>query len=238
MTNGSLGACGACQLAAETNFSENAGLSLARLLQQPWCLLAMIVAFSGCAGSQLDAETRARLPHSRPAEVSELHVSRRDAVYPVQGASAAELGSSMRAHAAANWSDAQAVGMTEASIPLEARCQEYSDGGALLDAKLGLALVVHLPEWQDVARAPLSLRQSWQRFLRALRAHEEGHVRLAIEHATALRRELADSKPEASCQTFMDKLQARVAAAHARMEREQSDYDRETQHGIKQGCVL
>lgn len=152
--------------------------------------------------------------------------------------SAAELSRSMHAHAAANWSDPQAVGLTAASMPIQARCQEYSDGGALLDGTIGLSLVVHLPDWQDSARAPAALQQAWQRFLRALRAHEEGHVRLALKHAAALREEIANSKPEASCSTFMAKLEERVAAAQARMEREQADYDEETQHGIKQGCVL
>jgi predicted secreted Zn-dependent protease len=212
--------------------------SITRMRRRGLWLAMVTAALSGCGGSQLDAETRARLPHSGPARVSELQVSRQDAAYPVSGLSAAELSRSMHAHAAANWSDEQAVGLTVASIPIEARCQEFSDGGALLDAKVGLSLVVHLPDWQDTARAPAALQQSWQRFLRALRAHEEGHVQLAIEHATALRNQIAQTKPEASCPTFMAKLQERIGAAQARMEQEQADYDEKTQHGIKQGCVL
>ncbi len=193
---------------------------------------------SGCGGAQLDAEMRARLPHSTAPQVSELGVSRREAPYVVSGQSAAELANAMRAHAAANWNDPQAVGMTSVSMPLEASCQEYSDGGALRDAKISLSLVVHLPHWEDSARAPSALQQSWTRFSRALRAHEEGHVRIATEHAMRLRKALVALTPEESCRAFMGKLQDQVEGATARMDREQADYDAKTQHGITQGCVL
>lgn len=219
---------------ARVRFRATVGSMLRRVT---WTAL-LLAALSGCGGSQVSPMQRVLLPHSEAPQVSELEVSRKDTTYPVSGLSAADLRRSMYAHAEATWPDPRAVGLTEASIPIAGRCQEYSDGGALRDATISLSLVVHLPAWQDSERAPPKLRQSWQRFLRALAAHEEGHVEIAIKHAKQLRAELAALTPEESCQAFMTKFQERAARAQARMDEEQAAYDAKTEHGIKQGCVL
>ncbi len=202
-----------------------------------WLVLSgMLVGCGG--GGQVDAFTRALQPHSEPPQVGEVQVSRRNETYPVTGRTAVELRRSMEQHAASSWPDPRAVGLTEARIPIEGRCQEYSDGGALRDATIALSLVVHLPAWQNSEVAPAALRRSWDKFLRALTAHEEGHVEIAIKHANALRDDLAAMKPEESCEAFMTKFQERTSAAQARMDKEQAEYDAKTEHGIKQGCVL
>lgn len=192
----------------------------------------------GCGGSQVSPVTRALLPRSEPPQVEELKITRRNEPYAVTGRTVAELSRSMRAHASANWPDPQAVGMTVSTIPVAGRCQEYSDGGGLRDATISLSLVVHLPDWQEREQAPVALQRSWDRFLTALTKHEEGHVEISIQHATALRNELAALTPEASCQELTAKFQDRANLAQARMDRAQADYDEKTQHGIKQGCVL
>lgn len=201
-------------------------------------LVVLALTLGGCGGSQVSPATRALLPHSEPPQVEELKVTRRNETYLVNGSTVAELSRSMREHAAATWPDPQAVGMTVATIPVAGRCQEYSDGGGLRDGTISLSLVVHLPDWQERDRAPAALRRSWDRFLAALTAHEEGHVAIAIQHATALRNELAALTPEPSCQELTAKFQDRANRAQERMDQAQSEYDERTQHGIKQGCVL
>jgi predicted secreted Zn-dependent protease len=170
--------------------------------------------------------------------VEPLKVTRRYEQYPVSGRTVAELRRSMRAHAEANWPDPEAVGMTVATIPVAGRCQEYSDGGGLRDASVSLSLVVHLPDWQERDAAPAALQRSWERFLKALTAHEEGHVEISIEHATRLRNELGTLTPEPSCLELTAKFEDHAKRAQARMDQAQADYDDKTQHGIKQGCVL
>lgn len=207
------------------------------LVRASW-LVALAVGLAGCGGSQLSPMTRAMLPRSEPPQVAELEISRKNELYPVTGRTAAELTRSMREHAASAWTDPQAVGLTVSTIPVAGRCQEYSDGGGLRDATISLSLVVHLPEWTDRDRAPAALQKSWDRFLRALTAHEEGHVKISIEHATALRDDLAALTPEPSCEQLTAKFQDRASRAQVRMDQAQAEYDEKTQHGIKQGCVL
>ncbi|RYZ04845.1 MAG: DUF922 domain-containing protein [Myxococcales bacterium] len=211
---------------------------MSQMLGRALWLVVAAVWMVGCGGSQVSPVTRSLLPHSEAPQVAELAISRRNEPYLVSGRTVAELSRSMRAHASANWPDPQAVGMTVSTIPVAGICQEYSDGGGLRDATISLSLVVHLPEWQEHDQAPKALQRSWDRFLKALTAHEEGHVEISIEHATALRNELAMLTPEPSCQELTAKFQDRANLAQARMDRAQAEYDDKTQHGIKQGCVL
>jgi predicted secreted Zn-dependent protease len=128
--------------------------------------------------------------------------------------------------------------MTTSSLATELKCQEYSDGGALRTATIKLSLVVNLPVWQEASQAPVALQQSWDNFSRALRAHEEGHVRIASNYAAALRKALLSLRVAESCSTLLTRAVAITHRAEARMTQAQADYDTRTMHGGTQGCVL
>lgn len=146
--------------------------------------------------------------------------------------------SSIRDYARANWSDSQAAAMTSVSIGAELQCQEYSDGGALTRANVKLAMVVYLPAWPGAAQAPPPLRQAWSKLVRALGAHENGHVEIAKKHAAALREELATLTIQSSCDEMLELAGDRVKDANERQAKAQKVYDDETRHGVTQGCVL
>lgn len=193
---------------------------------------------AGCGGSQLDAATRAQLPHSGPRAVPELAVSRTDTTFPVSGSSKEELMASIRDYASANWSDSQAAAMTSVSIGAELQCQEYADGGALTRANVKLAMIVYLPEWPGAAKSAPSMQRAWTRLVRALGVHENGHVDIAKKHATALRDELKTLPIQPSCDAMLELASDHVKAANDRQAKAQSAYDDETRHGVTQGAVL
>jgi len=198
------------------------------------CGVVLLATLAACADPQLDAETRAGLPHSRAPDVGEVEVSRSDAAYEVSGVSTAELLRSIHDHARATWPDPDGAGMTQVQIGADVKCQEYSNGGALQDAKLKLSLVVTLPRWQDEERAPKALRIAWGRFSGALRTHEEGHVEIAIRHAAALRVAFKAMKPEAACPDVLQRAEALIRNTDAAMMKEQLGYDASTNHGASQ----
>lgn len=203
-----------------------------------WFGAALLVGLPACSASRLDAEARAKLPHSVAPSAPEVEVTRSDAPYAVSGASAAELRQSMLDHARATWTDPDGAGMTQVKLGAELRCQEYSDGAALSQAKLTLALTVYLPSWQGRAQAAAPLQAAWDSFASALRTHEEGHVAIANRHAAAMRQALQAMKLEASCPELMDRVKTLIYRADAAMMKEQLDYDAKTNHGATQGCVL
>jgi predicted secreted Zn-dependent protease len=198
----------------------------------------LLLASTACAGAQLDAPTRATLPHSSAPDVPEVEVSRSDASYEVSGASSGELVRSIREHARANWPDPDGAGLTNVQIGANMQCQEFSDGGALREAQIKLLLVVTLPSWQGQERAPAALRAAWSKFSAALRRHEEGHVEIALRHVARLRAALQAMKPEAACPDLLKRAEALLHDVDAAMMKEQLDYDATTNHGATQGCVL
>jgi len=102
------------------------------------------------------------------------------------------------------------------------------DGRCRLDqAEVTLDVAITLPRLTKTHEVPPALLQRWQRYIRALKAHEATHARIAHEGREAMLRAIqrADcaSAPEA----------AREAAAE--LERWSQDYDRATRHGVTEG---
>ena len=204
-----------------------------------WLPRAVLLAtLTGCAGSQLGAGDRAQLPHSTAPDVREIEVSQSEVTYEVTGASSADLRSSIHDHARATWSDAAAAGMTNVNIGADVKCQEFSDGGALREAKLTLSLIVNLPNWPGEKQAPEALQASWGSFIRALRTHEAGHVAIAKRHAAALREALKSLPPQAACPELLKSAETLIRRTDAAMSKEQLGYDASTEHGATQGCIL
>lgn len=112
-----------------------------------------------------------------------------------------------------------------------------------------LTWTITLPEWKDSGNASAAQQAEWERFLKAVRVHEEGHVAVGDKA-------FADAKPAASLGPFtasdcdakkaMDAagaaLEATIAAEFDRVAKAINDagekYDKDTGHGATQGATL
>ena len=85
---------------------------------------------------------------------------------------------------------------------------------------------------------PEQARTAVEAYLRALRAHEDGHVRIDREIATAV----ADAVRAARAQSTCDAVRSAVRAAADRAmddgKARNRAYDEETHHGVLQGAVF
>ncbi len=97
------------------------------------------------------------------------------------------------------------------------------------------SITVHLPEWRTGIPASDPARQSWERYMAALRKHEAGHVYQALHHKkqieTALR-EAALSNPKLTAKEA-NSLAHRIIRKARQTDEE---YDRLTIHGALQGA--
>jgi predicted secreted Zn-dependent protease len=98
---------------------------------------------------------------------------------------------------------------------------------------------VTLPHWQsNSAFIHPSVQPTWDRFIAALRAHEQGHADIALTQAQALVAQLQAMSPIQghSCDALLSIVRQRfdkaVSAAATATER----YDVATQHGVTQGA--
>lgn len=105
-------------------------------------------------------------------------------------------------------------------------------------ADTSLSIVYTLPRWSGRDQADIDLRDKWDRFSLALRAHEEGHGANGRRAAERIRAGLRALATQPTCDALAE---AAGAIAHRVISEEAENdrlYDQRTVHGLKQGVVL
>ncbi|ATE65001.1 DUF922 domain-containing protein [Rhizorhabdus dicambivorans] len=142
--------------------------------------------------------------------------------YDIEGATPAQIYASMRARA-----PQKGDGVAHTAWHMRVGWQETRRGSAcrVSDPMASLSILVVLPRLvtREVTREGLAF---WRRTLRGLEIHEAGHASIAYEH----RNDFARAGEDASCRD----IRAIAAKVQARIEKIQADYDRDTNHGIRQ----
>lgn len=98
-----------------------------------------------------------------------------------------------------------------------------------------LATHVQLPELHAATAAQ---RAVFERYLRALSHHEQGHVQLGRDAAHAIDHAIARLPAERDCATLERRANARGRQLLADHVAREKDYDRRTAHGASQGARL
>lgn len=97
------------------------------------------------------------------------------------------------------------------------------------------SISVYLPEWESNRPSSDPLRVSWEKYLKAVRLHEAGHVRQALWHKKQVERVL---KSQASAEKALNPSQANKLAGNVIRQARFADqlYDFLTRHGASQGA--
>jgi len=82
--------------------------------------------------------------------------------------------------------------VTRSIVQREGRCE-------VEDVTIELDIHTTLPEWTPGERVPARLRDTWDRFLAFITAHEERHRRHLLDAAFAMRDRIAAMPPKARC---------------------------------------
>lgn len=101
-----------------------------------------------------------------------------------------------------------------------------------------LQVTMTLPDWQPKRRADSLLKSRWPAFLSALTNHEMGHRANGVRAAFAVRDALAGMAPGGDCRQLGDSANAAAKAALDARQGADADYDRQTEHGARQGIRL
>lgn len=113
-----------------------------------------------------------------------------------------------------------------------------SGGCRLDDIKIDLEVLMTLPEWTPKRHADQRLVQAWPHFIANLTGHEMGHRANGVRAAFAVRDAIAGIAPMADCQQLGAAANAAANLALNRLKEADVEYDRETDHGAKQGFQL
>jgi predicted secreted Zn-dependent protease len=87
-----------------------------------------------------------------------------------------------------------------------------------------------MPSWPDAGSASDADQSTWNRFLAALAAHEQGHVDLINQHFSSIETRLVGLSPDEAKRLWAEMLSALQDASDS--------YDGDTDHGRKQGTVI
>jgi Bacterial protein of unknown function (DUF922) len=96
---------------------------------------------------------------------------------------------------------------------------------------ISVPVTVTLPEWPEAERLPATARAEWQRFMRALDAHEQGHLRLV--------RQFFDQRfGRTLLHLTTDQATARFDARIEAWRQANENYDAQTHHGLNTGTEI
>jgi predicted secreted Zn-dependent protease len=116
--------------------------------------------------------------------------------------------------------------------------REAPEGCLIENAGTELAIIYTLPRWLGRDMADDDLREKWDRFSMALRAHEEGHGTNGRRAALRINAALRGLQPRDTCEALIsaaDDTARRIIDEEAGNDRL---YDESTRHGLMQGVVL
>lgn len=109
--------------------------------------------------------------------------------------------------------------------------------GACTATNIVVDLDIHmiLPRWYPPAGAREELVGRWNRFLVALRVHEDGHRWVSEAAARDIRRVLLAEPGAGDCRTLENRLNSKGNALLEALRAKQDAYDRDTARGKTQG---
>ena len=94
-----------------------------------------------------------------------------------------------------------------------------------------------LPRWSAPPGTDAELLSRWNRYLAALRIHEDGHRNRAEAAARDMRQALLQEGTAPDCDALRNRLDSRANALLDDLRKRQKAYDRDTAFGLKQGVI-
>jgi predicted secreted Zn-dependent protease len=158
--------------------------------------------------------------------------------YEVTGSTAADLRTSLdRNGPKKNAGGRVSAGWTKWDVEWSYLWTTTSDECRLTRVSTTLTLTTTLPRWSS-ADHPGELSARWNRFLEALRAHEDGHARNGHDATRVIGERLRALPPEPDCPALAAAIQKAAEAALAEYRARDVSYDLRTAHGLTQGAAF
>lgn len=127
-------------------------------------------------------------------------------------------------------------GLTEWEVNAEYRWSAHETGCAMEDIVVRVAVRTTMPRWRPDRSVHPRTQHAWDRFVRNLDTHEEGHRARATEAGEAIRWRLVSLR-EPTCHTMKRAAERTVAEILNEYEARNRAYDHRTGHGRTQGAV-
>jgi predicted secreted Zn-dependent protease len=158
--------------------------------------------------------------------------------YTVSGATVQELRNELNTLGPIGRSGAISEGNTRSRIEWRFDFDKKDGTCTVKEAFVDVTIQMVLPRWQRPPGVDQDLVSHWNRYISALRLHEDGHRYIVEAMAREVRRTLAVKSSAPDCTALRNQMNSRARALVQELERKQADYDRQTGNGKTQGVWL
>lgn len=173
-----------------------------------------------------------------PYDVPGLELATTIKRYTVTGGTAREITEAIRRLGPKGPDGQPFAGLAESTVQWQYRYRQTPSTCTLESLTVQVKATITMPEWRAGTDAPATLRERWAAFEAALLFHEEGHRDFGYEVGFRLIKRARALPPAPDCATLGARLKAIGQEETEWSARENERYDRETEHGIRQGAVL
>jgi predicted secreted Zn-dependent protease len=184
---------------------------------------SLVAALALLAGAGLSACSSP--PPAPPRQPVGVETSVETRHYPVRGTTTAAVFAAVDANGLADTSGRRAAGVTTAAWKLTSGDVDVRAVPCVFPSlTVMLHLVVTLPRHETPDDLPADLRDRWERFVARVAAHEQRHVDIYLEGATAMKTRLEATRTAVSCKDLEKAIDAAWQAQQADIERAQDEF--------------
>lgn len=99
-------------------------------------------------------------------------------------------------------------------------------------------IIITMPSWKAPTNAAPQVMKKWLSYYSALQKHEVNHSKTGTQAAEALRKRIGEVGSDPDRTRLQQRIQQLADAVIAEFRKRDADYDRETDHGRKDGANL
>lgn len=109
---------------------------------------------------------------------------------------------------------------------------------SMKEAAVLVGVAQTMPRWRGEAQSGAALKARWQKFVEAVKRHEEAHKESGIKAGTEIESALLSVKPHSNCEDLARTANAAAEEIVRKYQKLDADYDRKTRYGRSQGATL
>ena len=105
-------------------------------------------------------------------------------------------------------------------------------------AQVNADIITTMPKWKVNSKASKSVKNQWERYIVALKQHEEGHQKNGINASKEILKTINNLPDYSSCTQLGTAVNAASNRIIKKYNQKDLEYDRITQHGATQGATF
>lgn len=109
---------------------------------------------------------------------------------------------------------------------------------SMKEAAVLVGVAQTMPRWRGEAQSGAALKARWQKFIDAVKRHEDVHKDNGIKAGTEIEVVLLSVKPHSNCEDLARTANAAAEEIVRKYQKLDEEYDRKTRYGRTQGATL